>query len=281
LIVASTPNAQSASPSLFCRVVATGDAVAGAMSAFRSGHSEEHRVSPSVVATVPHALRVVKFEGTPCTINAVGRPYQLRQRADRQLETRQRIIEATIELHQTVGPAATTITQISERAGVGRVTVYRHFPEPLALDRACSGLYFERNPAPDPGSWRPIADPLERLRAGLAETYAYHARTEQMIARALADARDHPVMAPYHAHWARAVRVLLEPWPVRGRRRKQLRAALALAVSFDSWRTLVRDQRLSHPQAIDLVERLTRESAATDRADGRSETVGGIRTTSG
>ncbi len=207
----------------------------------------------------------------------MGRPYQLRQRADRQQETRQRIIEATIELHQTVGPAATTITQISDRAGVGRVTVYRHFPEQLALDQACSGLYFERNPAPDPDSWKPIADPVERLRVGLAETYAYHARTERMITHALADARDHPVMAPYHDHWSRAVGVLLEPWPTSGRRRKQLKAALALAVSFDSWRTLVREQRLSHPQAIDLIERLTRESASTERPEEHPDAVGGVR----
>ncbi len=207
----------------------------------------------------------------------MGRPYQLRQRADRQQETRQRIIEATIELHQTVGPAATTITQISDRAGVGRVTVYRHFPEQLALDQACSGLYFERNPAPDPDSWKPIADPVERLRVGLAETYAYHARTERMITHALADARDHPVMAPYHDHWSRAVGVLLEPWPTSGRRRKQLKAALALAVSFDSWRTLVREQRLSHPQAIDLIARLTRESASTERPEEHPDAVGGAR----
>jgi AcrR family transcriptional regulator len=193
----------------------------------------------------------------------VSRPYQLKRRAERQDETRQRIVEATIELHQTVGPAATTITAIAERAGVGRVTIYRHFPEQLALDRACSGLYFERNPAPDPDRWRAFADPVERLRAGLKETFAYHARTEQMISRALADAREHPVMVPYHEHWSRAVDVLLEPWAVRETRRRELRAALALAVSFDTWRTLVREQRLSSARATALVERLV--SAAADQ----------------
>ena len=81
----------------------------------------------------------------------VSRPYQLKQRADRQAETRQRIIEATIELHQTIGPAATTISEIAKRAGVGRVTVYRHFPEELSLDRACSGLYFAAEPGAGPG----------------------------------------------------------------------------------------------------------------------------------
>ena len=78
------------------------------------------------------------------------RPYELKRRAERQEETRRRIVEAAIELHQTVGPAATTISEIADRAGVGRVTVYRHFPDELTLARACSGRYFERHPAPDP-----------------------------------------------------------------------------------------------------------------------------------
>ena len=77
-------------------------------------------------------------------------PYQLKHRAERQDETRQRIVEATIELHQTIGPAATTVSDIAERAQVGRVTVYRHFPDEPTLARACSGLYFERHPFPDP-----------------------------------------------------------------------------------------------------------------------------------
>ena len=36
-------------------------------------------------------------------------------------------------------PAATTVTDIAERAGVGRVTVYRHLPDETALAGACSG----------------------------------------------------------------------------------------------------------------------------------------------
>ena len=56
------------------------------------------------------------------------RKYELRQRAQSQAETRQRIVEATVELHDSVGPARTTISAIAERAGVQRLTVYRHFP---------------------------------------------------------------------------------------------------------------------------------------------------------
>jgi AcrR family transcriptional regulator len=167
--------------------------------------------------------------------------------------SRRRIVEAAIELHQTLGPAATTISAIAERAGVGRVTVYRHFPDEPTLARACSGQYFERNRPPDPERWRTSADPEERLLAALRETYAYHRATRQMISHVLADARDHPVMAPYHEHWRHAADVLLEPWPVRGRQRTRLRAAFALALSFDTWRTLSQEHGLSDRQAAELM----------------------------
>jgi AcrR family transcriptional regulator len=195
----------------------------------------------------------VKFRDAPCIVIGVSRPYTLKVRAERQDETRRRIVEAAIELHQTIGPAATTVSQIAAHAGVGRVTVYRHFPDELTLARACSGRYFERNPAPDPETWRAIADPEQRLRTGLRETYAYHRATRQMIAHVLADARDHPVMAPYHEHWRRAAGVLAERWPARGRRRTTLRAAIALSLSFDTWRTLAEEHGLADPEAVELM----------------------------
>ena len=185
----------------------------------------------------------------------MARPYTLRRRAERQNETRRRIVEAAIELHQTIGPAATTVTEIAERAGVGRVTVYRHFADELTLARACSGLYFERHPAPDPERWTAIEEPEERLRTALRETYAYHRATEQMLSHVLADARDHPVMAPYHAHWERAADVLVAPWRARGRARTALRAAIALALDFETWRTLT-SNGLGDRDAAELMVRL-------------------------
>ena len=185
----------------------------------------------------------------------MARPYTLRRRAERQNETRRRIVEAAIELHQTIGPAATTVTEIAERAGVGRVTVYRHFADELTLARACSGLYFERHPAPDPERWTAFEEPEERLRTALRETYAYHRATEQMLSHVLADARDHPVMAPYHAHWERAADVLVAPWRARGRARTALRAAIALALDFETWRTLT-SNGLGDRDAAELMVRL-------------------------
>jgi AcrR family transcriptional regulator len=200
----------------------------------------------------------------------MSRPYKLKRRAERRDETRQRIVAATIELHQTIGPSATTITEIAQRAGVGRVTVYRHFPDELALARACSGQYLERNPPPDSERWRSISDAEERLRTALRETYAYHRATEQMFSHVLADARDHPVVEPYHQLWRQAAHVLVEPWAVRGRERTALRAGIALALSFDTWHTLARGHGLSDHRAVDLMMRLTR--TLEPRRGGRPST---------
>ena len=182
--------------------------------------------------------------------------YELKQRAASQEETRRRIVEATIELHKTVGAAGTTISEIAQRAGVGRVTVYRHFPDELALWRACSGHYFAEHPVPDPAGWDAIGDPHERLRAALAESYAYHSANQVMIGRALADARDHEIMEPYHAYWAAAAERLVAPFRLRGRRRRLLLAGIATALSFDTWRTLALQQGLADEDAVEVALRL-------------------------
>lgn len=192
----------------------------------------------------------------------MARKYRLRQRAERQDETRQKIVDAAIELHQTKGLTATTISDIAEHANVGRVTVYRHFPDEETLVGACSGQYFGRHPFPDPEPWAAIPDPIARLRRGLRDMYAYHRETEPMMSRVIADARDLPIMEPYHAHWRRAADVIVAAWPAKGRRKVLLRAAVGLALSFDTWRTLTRDQGLTDDQAIELMTRLGGEEAS-------------------
>jgi AcrR family transcriptional regulator len=55
------------------------------------------------------------------------RRYELKQRAQRQADTRRRILEATVALHAERGPAATQVTDIAQRAGVDRrVRVHLH-----------------------------------------------------------------------------------------------------------------------------------------------------------
>src|SRR6188768_4062572 len=97
----------------------------------------------------------------------MSREYRKRKRAESEAETRQRITEATMHLHERVGPARTTVSAIADEAGVQRATVYRHFPDEEALIDACSSHWFGLNPPPDPSAWPGIDDPDERLRTGL------------------------------------------------------------------------------------------------------------------
>lgn len=53
--------------------------------------------------------------------------------------------------------------------------------------------------------------------------------------------------------------VLAAAWTARGHRRTLLRAAIALALSFDTWRTLVREQQLEDEQALEVALRLACE----------------------
>ena len=187
-----------------------------------------------------------------------SRPYRKDARARQEQETRRRITEATVELHREVGPANTTISAIAERAGVQRLTVYRHFPGDAELLGACSAHWRAAHPLPDPAPWAAIRDPEERLRTALAALYAYYRGDEEMIANVRRDAPALPALAAIVATglpaYFEAVRELLVAgWGARGRRRELLRAALGHALDFDTWRSLERRQGLEPEDAIDLM----------------------------
>jgi AcrR family transcriptional regulator len=186
--------------------------------------------------------------------------YELKKRAERQEETRLRIARATLELHESVGPALTTRSAIAERAGVGRPTVYSHFPDELSLGKACSALDLSENPLPDPGPWGEIPDPEERLRVALAELYAYFRRREGLWTNVMRDQdlpgfRDNPdvreIMRPIFAHRERMKETLAAGWEPSGG--PSLIGAIGLALHFQTWRTLVRQEDLTDEQAIELV----------------------------
>jgi AcrR family transcriptional regulator len=183
----------------------------------------------------------------------MGRKYELKKRAERQEETRRRIVEAAVDLHGTIGPARTTVSAVAERAGVQRHTYYRHFPDARSLGLACSGLYMETNPMPDPEPWREIDDLEQRLRHGLGALYAYYERNEPMLSNVIRDAEFDPVIAEIGRMRIGpplgAIRAVL----ANGRRSKRLLALLDVAVAFSTWRTLVRDSGLSHKEAVEAM----------------------------
>jgi AcrR family transcriptional regulator len=182
----------------------------------------------------------------------MARTYTLKKRAQSQAETRRRIVEAAVDLHSSVGPALTTISMVAERAGVQRHTLYAHFPDERSLALACSGLTMERDPPPVAEPWRAIEDRRERLRVGLLALYGWYERNEKLAACILRDAECHPLtkeiiemrLGPYMAAYADVLGAKLTP--------KQ-RAVLGLALSFFSWRSLVRDGGLEQRAAVDAM----------------------------
>jgi AcrR family transcriptional regulator len=177
------------------------------------------------------------------------RNYTLKRRAAQQAQTRRRIVEAAVDLHSSVGPARTTISMVAERAGVQRHTLYAHFPDERSLYRACSGLALERDPLPAAEAWRTIKDQRERLRVGLRAVYDWYARNADLAACVLRDAE-------YHAPTQEIVALRFGP-PMAAYRKvlgaklsAKQRAVLHLALSFVTWRTLVRESGLKQSAAV-------------------------------
>jgi AcrR family transcriptional regulator len=195
------------------------------------------------------------------------RRYELRKRAETMAATRQRITEAAMELHGTVGPARTTITAVAERAGVQRHTVYRHFPAEDDLFAACSGHFLATNPFPDVEAWSAIADPEQRVAEALDELYAYYERTEAMFSNVLRDeglvTSLGPAMVPVRAFLERAANALAAGWPqARGGRRRVVAAAARHVVDFRTWHSLARGGGVSRAQAVELASAMVQRAGS-------------------
>ena len=196
------------------------------------------------------------------------RRYEQRKRAESQAQTRQRITEAAIELHGSVGPARTTISAIAQRAGVRRATVYAHFPDERALFQACSGMFADEHPAPDPTQWSAIDDPEQRLAAALDAIYGWYEQVGHMLANVMRDAPSMPIVretgAPRVAYLAAVEDGLARGWGARGRRARLLRAAMSLALDFTTWQGM-RERDLERPEAVALMVDLVRGAALRTR----------------
>jgi len=196
---------------------------------------------------------------------ATKRAYRKRRRAQLENETRLRITEATVGLHGSVGPARTTISAVAGRAGVQRATVYRHFPDEQALFDACSSHWMAQHPLPDPAAWAAIDDPTERLRTGLQQLYRWYEHGEYMLEKTTRDVALVPALRPSmeaFAGWVdHAADAIVRRRPERGARRRRVRGAVGHALAFETWRSLVREQRLSQAEAIELMEALAAVAA--------------------
>lgn len=167
------------------------------------------------------------------------RPYRMRKRLGDVEETRQRIVDAAVALHSSVGPAKTTFSAVADLAGVQRSTVYRHFPDEEALFGACTSHWLASHPWPAPEDWRSASAPDDRLGRGLRELYGYYAANEAMISNSF---RDIEVMPAFVGTFMKAQLtgmhdMLIAAWPAKTRGR-DLSAAIMHALDFRTWQSL-------------------------------------------
>jgi AcrR family transcriptional regulator len=166
------------------------------------------------------------------------RPYSMRERAKAQDETRQRIVEATMHLHEELGPRATTISAIAERAGVQRLTVYRHFRDETAVFQACTSRWLSLNPPPDPRGWEAEQDAMARVRKALAAFYRYYGRTRRMWCVSFRDVGEVPAlhgpMAAFRDFIGSVAQKLARSFD-SGKSAKALNSTIQHALDFPTW----------------------------------------------
>lgn len=208
------------------------------------------------------------------------RRYRLGKRAESQEETRARIVEATMRLHEELGPRNTTISAIAEHAGVQRLTVYRHFPDATVLFEACSTRWLEENPPPDPQQWSAITGGLDRCRAALAALYLYYRDTRRMWAAVLRDEPEVPAlqgpMLIARTYLDQVRDDLLSAVDAPEAARSDLAAILGHAVQFPTWASLD-GQGLEPARAAALVAEWIEALASPD---GGRESVAAPETAS-
>lgn len=128
------------------------------------------------------------------------RGYRMRKRADARQQTRERILQATMQLHDEKGVAPTTFSDIAKRAGLGQATLYRHFPTLGDLVQACGVHVWQemRPPMPETAAaaFEGLTGPRERLEKLVEEIDSFYRRGALRLAlagrdRELIPALDH------------------------------------------------------------------------------------------
>lgn len=121
----------------------------------------------------------------------MARRYRMKKRAAAQDETRERIVRATMALHDEKGVANTSFADVASRAGVGAATVLRHFPTVGDLVSACGQHVVAQmrppSPADAPGIFAGIDTTQGRLKRLVQELDAFYSRGDLRLAAAAND----------------------------------------------------------------------------------------------
>lgn len=181
------------------------------------------------------------------------RKYTKKRRAEQQEKTRERIVAAAVALHEELGPAQTTIKALAERAGVQRLTVYRHFPDEASLFEACSSQWLMQNPPPAVDEWQGTEPSIEKCRQAFKAFFSYYRRTQRMWHQVYQDEEKAPAMAEtmkkIEAYMDQVRDDLLKNWDTDKKRKKYLSVTIRHCLRFSTWLSLEKE-RLSDKDKV-------------------------------
>ena len=175
------------------------------------------------------------------------------KRAAAVARTRQRIIDATLELHGEQGIAATSWDDIAARAGVGVGTVYRHFPSLDELIPACGEITMQVLALPDPATvpalFEHATERAERIEQLVREAFAIYERGAPALWAIRREVDVHPRVAEdrdqLHASLSALVDTALGPLEAT----RQDRAVARAMIDLSTWGAL-RDQGLDPAECV-------------------------------
>jgi AcrR family transcriptional regulator len=197
------------------------------------------------------------------------RKYDMSKRAATVARTRQRIVDATRELHSEQGIAATSWDDIAARAGVGVGTVYRHFPSLDELIPACGEITMQVVALPDPATiptlFEHATEPAERIERLVREAFAIYERGGPELRAIRHEADAHPRVAQDRDRLDASLSALFETALGPLDATQQDRALARAVVDLNTWEAL-HDQGLGPAESVTaisdmLARRLTARQA--------------------
>jgi AcrR family transcriptional regulator len=179
------------------------------------------------------------------------RKYDSSRRAEAVQETRDRILQATFDLHNEKGVRATSMQDIAERADVALRTVYNHFPTVDDLVQGCGAKVNQVLSPPTGRIFEGLTGFEARVRRLVDELFAMYERGQLQIGVARCEQHDVPVLGAFVAESKAAhealVREALRPSRPGAR---TVREVIALT-DFYVWKAC-RQHGLTTRQAADM-----------------------------
>jgi hypothetical protein len=118
-----------------------------------------------------------------------------------------------------------------------------------------------QDPPPDPAAWLKIDDSRQRIGTALSEIYSHYARNEQMIGKVFRDMYLVESMRTFNVplveeSFAAMTEILGSAFDDGSDLAVRRRAMVSVAISFNTWKSLVRIEGLTNEEAADLMAHL-------------------------